>query len=143
LTAPSVAGGRQFALYFSSFLAFHAAAAGSGGAGRRVLLNPADYAHHVERFNAMEAEPVINVTRRDYFEQLMTYARAHKFDGNPYIGEYHDETTGKWLITGPKTERSRYYNHSTFNDLVITGLIGLVPSASNQLKIDPLVPEDA
>src|SRR6185503_15167316 len=67
------------------------------------------------------------ITRRDYFEQLVTYARSHQLDGKAHIGEYLDETTGKWLITGPKAERSRYYNHSTFNDLVITGLCGLIP----------------
>jgi hypothetical protein len=93
--------------------------------------------------NLLRGPPQSYVTRRDYFEQLATYARAHEFDGKPYIGEYFDEVTGKWLITGPKAQRSRYYNHSTFNDLVIAGLVGLVPSAGNQLKIDPLTPEDA
>lgn len=44
--------------------------------------------------------------------------------GRPYIGEYLDEVTGYWL-KGDQ-ERSRYYNHSTFNDLMITGLIGSV-----------------
>ena len=51
----------------------------------------------------------------------------HRMDGKPYIGEYHDEITGDWLITGPKAARSRDYNHSTFCDLVISGLVGLVP----------------
>jgi hypothetical protein len=83
------------------------------------------------------------VTRRDYFEQLLTYARAHQMDGKAYIGEYYDETTGKWLITGPKAQRSRYYNHSTFNDLVIGGLIGIVPRADGVIEVDPLIPDDA
>jgi hypothetical protein len=81
------------------------------------------------------------VTRRDYLEHLLTYARSHRMDGKAYIGEYLDETTGKWLITGPKAERSRYYNHSTFNDLVITGLAGLVPREDDVLEISPLLPE--
>jgi hypothetical protein len=83
------------------------------------------------------------VTRRDYFEQLLNYARSHQLDGKAYIGEYLDETTGKWLITGPKAERSRYYNHSTFNDLVITGLAGIVPRGDEVVEVDPLLPEDA
>jgi hypothetical protein len=82
------------------------------------------------------------VTRRDYFEQMITYARAHQLNGKAYIGEYHDEISGKWLITGQKAERSRYYNHSTFNDLVISGLIGIVPRADDTLEVDPLLPED-
>lgn len=83
------------------------------------------------------------VTRREYFEQLLAYARSHQLDGCAYIGEYLDETTGKWLIAGPKAQRSRYYNHSTFNDLVITGLAGLVPRDDDVVEVDPLLPDDA
>jgi hypothetical protein len=91
----------------------------------------------------LRGAPQPHVTRHDFFEQLLTYARAHERNGQPYIGEYHDEVTGAWLITGPKAERSRYYNHSTFNDLVISGLVGLVPRADNVVEVNPLVPEDA
>jgi hypothetical protein len=73
----------------------------------------------------------------------MTYARAHELDGKAYIGEYHDENTGEWLIKGEKAQRSRFYNHSTFNNLVIGGLVGIVPSSEDVLVIDPLLPEDA
>jgi hypothetical protein len=83
------------------------------------------------------------VTRRHFFEQLLTYATTHQQDGQAYLGEYHDEITGDWLITGPKAARSRFYNHSTFNDLVITGLVGIVPRADDVLEIDPLLPADA
>ena len=84
-----------------------------------------------------------HATKRDFFEHMLTYARAHQQDGKPYIGEYHDEITGKWLITGPKAARSRFYNHSTFNDLVIRGIAGIVPRADDLLEIDPLIPPDA
>ena len=47
--------------------------------------------------------------------------------------------TGYWL-KGDQ-ERSRYYNHSTFNDLVISGLVGLRPRADNTIEVNPLVPE--
>ncbi len=80
------------------------------------------------------------VTREEYFETLKTYANAHTRDGATYLGEYHDETTGEWLIPEPKAQRSRYYNHSTFNDLVITGLVGLVPQSDDTVVIDPLLP---
>lgn len=83
------------------------------------------------------------ISRRDYFDQLLTYARSHRKEGVAYIGEYHDEVTGRWLITGPKAARSRFYNHSTFNDLVITGLAGLVPRVDDVLEVDPLVPSDS
>lgn len=83
------------------------------------------------------------VTRRDYFEHLLRYADAHQKDGAAYIGEYHDEITGDWLITGPKERRSRYYNHSTFCDLVITGLVGVIPMNDDRIEVSPLLPEDA
>ena len=82
------------------------------------------------------------VTGRSFFEQMIKYARSHQRDGEPYIGEYLDETTGDWLITGPKADRSRYYNHSTFNDLVICGLVGLVPRDGDVIEVDPLIPAD-
>jgi hypothetical protein len=83
------------------------------------------------------------VSKRDYFEQLLTYARSHQQDGVAYIGEYLDETTGNWLITGEKANRSRFYNHSTFCDLVISGLVGIVPRDDDLLEVSPLLPDDA
>ena len=81
------------------------------------------------------------VEQRDFFDALQTYARAHLKDGHPYIGEYHDEITGDWLITGPKAARSRDYNHSTFCDLVISGLVGIVPRTDHIVEVVPFVPE--
>ena len=78
------------------------------------------------------------VGKEDYFEALQTYARSHQRDNKPYIGEYFDEVNGTWLT--PDSNRSRYYNHSTFCDLVITGLAGLVPRGDNIVEADPLIP---
>ena len=74
-----------------------------------------------------------------YFRHLELYVESQYYRGRPYIGEYLDETTGFWL-KGDQ-ERSRYYNHSTFNDLVITGLVGLRPRADETIEINPLVPD--
>jgi hypothetical protein len=93
--------------------------------------------------NALRGPPQSHVTRQDYFDALKTYSESHQKDGQAYIGEYHDETTGEWLITGPKETRSRYYNHSTFCDLVISGLVGIVPRADTKIEVDPLVPSQA
>ena len=38
-------------------------------------------------------------------------------------------------------ERSRYYNHSTFCDLIITGIVGLRPQADGSIVVEPLIPE--
>jgi hypothetical protein len=74
-----------------------------------------------------------------YFRQLELLVESQYHRGRPYIGEYMDEITGYWL-KGDQ-ERSRYYNHSTFNDLIISGLVGLRPRADNIIEVNPLVPE--
>ena len=75
-----------------------------------------------------------------YFRHLELYVESQYHRGRPYIGEYQDEVTGYWL-KGDQ-ERSRYYNHSTFNDLIITGLMGIRPRADEILEINPLIPHD-
>ncbi len=75
-----------------------------------------------------------------YFRHIELYVESQYHRGRPYIGEYQDEVTGYWL-KGDQ-ERSRYYNHSTFNDLIISGLIGLKPRPDNILEISPLIPQD-
>jgi len=79
------------------------------------------------------------VTDSSYFRLLELYVESQYYRGRPYIGEYLDEKTGYWL-KGDE-ERSRYYNHSTFCDLVITGLVGLRPRADNTIEVNPLIPE--
>ncbi|UGU15767.1 glycoside hydrolase [Sinomicrobium kalidii] len=80
------------------------------------------------------------VDQEDYFTLMNLYVESQYYRGRPYIGEYLDETTGYWLM-GDR-ERSRYYNHSTFNDLIITGLVGLRPRADEKIEINPLIPEE-
>lgn len=80
------------------------------------------------------------VADTNYFKLLQTYVESQYYRGRPYVGEYLDEKTGYWL-KGDQ-ERSRYYNHSTFNDLIITGLVGLRPRADNMLEVHPLLPNN-
>jgi hypothetical protein len=80
------------------------------------------------------------VADSNYFNLLQTYVESQYYRGKPYIGEYLDEKTGYWL-KGDE-ERSMYYNHSTFNDLIITGLVGLRPRSDDVLEINPLVPQN-
>ena len=84
-----------------------------------------------------ESDPV--VTKESYFRHMELYVESQYHRGRPYIGEYLDEVTGYWL-KGDQ-ERARYYNHSTFNDLMITGLAGLRPRADKTLEINPLLPD--
>jgi hypothetical protein len=72
------------------------------------------------------------------FRRVFTYVHSQHADGKPYIGEYLDETTGQWI--NGKDGRSRYYNHSTFADLLITGVVGWCPRADDTVEVQPLLP---
>ena len=90
--------------------------------------------------NLRPHQPHDTILTNTFFRQMLLYAASHHHRGRPYIGEYLDETTGAWLM-GDR-ERSRYYNHSTFNDLVITGICGLRPQPDGSIVVSPLLPQD-
>lgn len=75
-----------------------------------------------------------------FYQELHQYAASHVKNGKPYIGEYQDEKTGEWLKGD--NPRSSFYNHSTFNDLIINDLIGIKPRQDNVLEISPLIPKN-
>src|SRR5699024_4826734 len=52
--------------------------------------------------------------------------------------EAADPDTGRWIYDAEG--HSEHYFHSTFDDLVITGLIGLRPQLGRTVTINPLVP---
>lgn len=89
--------------------------------------------------NFMNNYPQKVMAESVYFRQLELLVESQYHRGRPYVGEYLDEITGYWL-KGDQ-ERSRYYNHSTFNDLIITGLVGLRPRSDNSIVVNPLIPE--
>jgi hypothetical protein len=103
------------------------------------------------------------VDRRAYFETLTTYARSHQLklpDGKviPWIDENQNPINGDWIARtrlsqtlaakpervakkGPE-DRGQAYNHSTFCDLIIEGLIGLRSRSDDMVEVNPLVPVD-
>lgn len=75
------------------------------------------------------------------------------FDPGPsWIDENLDPYTGDWIArtrltimgnSGSKgRERGKDYNHSSYNDLIITGLVGLRPRLDNIVEVNPLLPEN-
>lgn len=102
------------------------------------------------------------ISRKDYLVLLTQYSRSHRLyadDGSsvPWIDENINPFTGDWIsrtrlkndfdTPWPENkggeERGKDYNHSTFNDLVITGLVGIRPMDKNRLMVNPLVPDGA
>jgi Mannosylglycerate hydrolase MGH1-like glycoside hydrolase domain/NedA-like, galactose-binding domain len=75
----------------------------------------------------------------DYVRLLKQYAQQHYLDGRPDLQEDYNPDTGQVIVGLP---RSHHYNHSCFNDLIITGLAGLRPRADDVLEINPLIPAD-
>jgi hypothetical protein len=79
------------------------------------------------------------VHAEDYVRLLKQYTRQHYLNGEPDLQEDYNPDTGNVIVGLP---RSHHYNHSDYNDLIITGLVGLRPRADNILEINPLIPTD-
>jgi len=109
--------------------------------------------------NLLNGAPQDVIGPEDYFGLLKSYASSQQRtleDGRivPWIDENLNPATGDWISrTRLKTwkdgtwdagkggvERGKDYNHSTFCDLVISGLIGLRPRADEVVEVHPLVP---
>jgi hypothetical protein len=76
------------------------------------------------------------ITSLDYVKLLRQYAFQHYDKGVLNLQQDYNPDTGKPIVVGME---GNHYNHSTFNDLVITGLCGIRPSEGNRLIIHPLI----
>jgi hypothetical protein len=93
------------------------------------------------------------VSKKDYFTLLKIYTKSqHRRlpDGRlvPWIDENLNPTNGDWIARtvlqrggSQILERGKDYNHSTYCDLVITGIVGLRPRADNVIEVNPLAPD--
>lgn len=106
--------------------------------------------------NVLNGPPTKAISQADYVALLRQYALSHRIkraDGNTicWIDENLNPDTGDWISRtvlqksaggNPQSlpERGKDYNHSTFCDLVISGLMGLRPHADNTLEVNPLFP---
>lgn len=97
------------------------------------------------------------VTREDYYTLLQQYAASHRIVGEDgvehmWIDEDMDPFTGDWIARtelkadnwNPRRggrERGKDYNHSTFCDLVLSGLLGIRRNG-DQISVSPMIPKD-
>lgn len=78
---------------------------------------------------------VISVS--DYLHSLRLFAQQHYLpDGTLNLVENYDPNKGGPIVL---CEWSNHYLHSTFNNLIITGLCGFQPMADETLKFQPLI----
>ncbi len=81
------------------------------------------------------------VTKADYLNLLTTFAKTHRKNGKPYLAEACHPDTGSFE-GHDGYNHSEHYFHSSFNDLIITGLVGLTPRDDDTLELKPLAPAD-
>jgi len=80
------------------------------------------------------------VTKQTYDTLLSQFATLQHRNGVPYVAEAADGDTGEWIYDA--SDFSEHYNHSSFVDLVLTGLFGIKPQANDSIQLKPLVPDD-
>lgn len=79
------------------------------------------------------------VTRSDFLRLLRQYAALHYQGDRLDIEEDYHPDTGKPIVG---LTRSHHYFHSGFDDLVLTGVVGIRPRADDVLEVNPLIPAD-
>jgi hypothetical protein len=101
------------------------------------------------------------LTKADYFRTLQIYTGSHRLTRengrivpwidenlNPYTGDWIARTrlkawkNGTWEPRKGGKERGKDYNHSTYCDLIITGLVGLRPKPGDVIEVNPFVPDN-
>ena len=106
--------------------------------------------------NVLRAGKPCPLTKEDYCRLLCQYAASHSFtkpDGTqvPFIDENMDPFTGRWLARDILEgwgwlekkggfERGKDYNHSLFCDLILSGLLGIIPRGDTFI-VKPLLPD--
>jgi len=112
--------------------------------------------------NLLNTQEQDYITKKDYFDLLKIYTRSQhltKEDGtvvpwidenlNPFTGDWISRTrlktwnNGAWSSEKGGVERGKDYNHSTYCDLIINGLIGIRPQEDGTLTVNPLLPDGA
>jgi len=88
--------------------------------------------------NLLDDYPPTAITKSDYLHLLRQYTQQHFLTPNhPDLQEDYNPDTGVSIVG---LSRSHHYNHSTYIDLILTGLIGIRPRADNILELAPLIP---
>ena len=96
------------------------------------------------------------MSKSDYFNWLKRYTNSQYETGEngekkPYIDENLDPFTGEWLTRKNiinngwdefQRTRGRHYNHSSYCDLVLSGLAGVRARDDDTIEINPLFEEN-
>ncbi|MBQ2332205.1 MAG: hypothetical protein II383_07355 [Bacteroidales bacterium] len=91
------------------------------------------------------SERVLN--RERYMEVLQTYSRSQRLGDQCWIDEDLNPYDGDWIARtllkqrgDVIPDRGKDYNHSTFNDNIISDLVGLQVDGKGRIRLRPLLP---
>jgi hypothetical protein len=99
---------------------------------------PFSTAHILKSLAAIYRTSNSSITADQYVQALGTYAATQQKNGAPYVAESHYPLTDSW--SADSSNHSEHYDHSTNNDDVITGLLGIVPQSDDTLLVSPIIP---
>ncbi|KAH8691376.1 Six-hairpin glycosidase-like protein [Talaromyces proteolyticus] len=101
---------------------------------------PFSTAHVLKSLASMYRSNNCSLVAEKYYQYLSIYATTQHKDGAPYVAESHYPDIDEW--SGDSFNHSEHYDHSTNNDDVITGLLGLVPRLDDVLQFSPIIPSN-
>lgn len=80
------------------------------------------------------------ISKTDYLNELRRYTKLHYNDGKLDLEEDYEPDKPGPIVGLP---RSHHYFHSGYNDLIISGLVGIRPQADDTLVVNPMLPADS
>lgn len=80
------------------------------------------------------------VSKTDYLEELRRYTKLHYNNDKLDLEEDYEPDKPGPIVGLP---RSHHYFHSGYNDLIISGLVGIRPQADDSIVINPMLPADS
>ena len=101
---------------------------------------PFSTAHTLKSLAAVYRSGDSSLTADQYVQYLSMYATTQQKDGQPYVAESHYPSMDSW--SADSSNHSEHYDHSTNNDDVITGLLGILPQSDNNFVISPIIPKN-
>lgn len=101
---------------------------------------PFSTAHVLKSLAAIYRTGNSTVSAENFLQYLRMYAITQQKDGVPYVAESHYPSVDSW--SADSSNHSEHYDHSTNNDDVITGLLGIIPRSDEILEISPIIPSN-
>jgi hypothetical protein len=80
------------------------------------------------------------ISKSDYLQELRTYTKLHYNNGKLDLEEDYEPDKPGPIVGLP---RSHHYFHSGYNDLIISGLVGIRPQAGNSIVVNPMLPTNS